>query len=98
MSARQASPYGGLACKWLALAERRKAHLLAILESGRWRRHVTDGQLEDQLCELEFICYRFAEIAGAEIAGTARAAAPGSDASQPFLLRLLAGNTRARPA
>jgi hypothetical protein len=64
MSAREAGPYGSIARKWLALAERRRAHLIDILESGRWRHYVSDGELEDELYELDLICDRFSMIAG----------------------------------
>jgi hypothetical protein len=68
MSARDAGPYGSIARKWLALAERRRAYLIDILESGRWRTHMSDGELEDQLYELDLVCSRFAEIAGMGLA------------------------------
>jgi hypothetical protein len=64
MSAREAGPYGSIARKWLALAERRRAHLIDILESGRWRHYSSYEELEDQLYELDLLCGRFAEIAG----------------------------------
>jgi hypothetical protein len=64
MSARQGRPYDGIARKWLALAEQRRAHLIDILQSGRWRSYVRDEELEDQLYELDLICDRFAEIVG----------------------------------
>jgi DNA-binding transcriptional ArsR family regulator len=65
MSARQNGPYDSIARKWLALAERRKAHLIELRQSGRWERYYSDAQLADQLDELEFACDRLAEIAGA---------------------------------
>jgi hypothetical protein len=65
MSARQVNPYGSIARKWLALAERRRAHLVDILESGRWLGYVTGGELQNQLYDLDLICERFAEIAAA---------------------------------
>jgi hypothetical protein len=64
MSAREEGPYGSIARKWLALAERRRAHLIDILESGRWQNCMSNGELEDQLYELDLICDRFAEITG----------------------------------
>jgi hypothetical protein len=64
MSAREAGPYGSIARKWLALAERRRAHLIDILESGRWSHYASYEELEDQLYELDLLCGRFAEIAG----------------------------------
>jgi hypothetical protein len=64
MSAREAGPYGSIARKWLALAERRRAHLIDILESGRWAHYASYEELENQLSELDLLCGRFAEIAG----------------------------------
>jgi hypothetical protein len=78
MLPRQGSPYGSIARKWLALAERRRAHLIDILESGRWQNYVSHEELEDQLYELDLICGRFAEIVGIELA-----AEPTSGVSRP---------------
>ena len=64
MSARQNGPYDSIARKWLALAERRKAHLIALRENGRSGRYYTDGQLADELDELDVACDRLAEIVG----------------------------------
>jgi hypothetical protein len=65
MSARQNGPYDSIARKWLALAERRKAHLIELQQNGRWERYYTDVQLADQLDELGVACDRFAKLAGA---------------------------------
>jgi hypothetical protein len=64
MSARQDGPYDGIASKWLALAERRKAHLIALQQNGRWERYYTDAQLADELDELDAACGRLAKLAG----------------------------------
>ncbi|MGH6671975.1 MAG: hypothetical protein ACRECV_08380 [Xanthobacteraceae bacterium] len=61
MSVWQESPYDSVARKWLDLAERRRGHLLDVLESGRWHDYVLDATLEDQLYELDLVCARFAE-------------------------------------
>ena len=45
MSARQASPYDSVSRKWLALAERRCAHVNELSESGRWRHYYTPTEL-----------------------------------------------------
>jgi hypothetical protein len=66
MSARQQGPYDSVARKWLALAERRRAHLIELRDSGRWRRYYTKGDLADELLELELACQRFAKVAGPE--------------------------------
>jgi hypothetical protein len=66
MSARQKSPYDSIARKWLALAERRRAHLIELRDSGRWQRYYTKANIADELLMLELACQRFAEIAGPE--------------------------------
>jgi hypothetical protein len=66
MSARQQGPYDSIARKWLALAERRRAHLIELRDSGRWQRYYIKGNLADELWELELACRRFAEVAGLE--------------------------------
>jgi hypothetical protein len=82
MSPREDGLYDGIARKWLALAERRRAHLIDLLDSGRWQNYLADEELENQLCALDLICDRFAEIAGI---------GPAYD-SQPTEPLLLLGN------
>jgi hypothetical protein len=64
MSARQEGRYHALARKWLALAERRHAHLLELRSSGRWKHYFTESELEAQLRELNLARGRFARVAG----------------------------------
>jgi hypothetical protein len=66
MSARQQGPYDSIARKWLALAERRRTHLIELRDSGRWQRYYAKGNLAGELWELELACQRFAEVAGLE--------------------------------
>ncbi len=66
MSARQQGPYDTIARKWLALAERRRAHLIELRDSGRWERYYGKGDLADELLVLERACRRLAEVAGSE--------------------------------
>ncbi|HEX2217141.1 MAG TPA: TIGR03809 family protein [Xanthobacteraceae bacterium] len=40
-----------LARQWQSLAERRRAHLLELHRSGRWRRYYTEEQLTAQMRE-----------------------------------------------
>jgi hypothetical protein len=75
MSARQQSPYDSIARKWLALAERRRAHLIELRDSGRWQLYYTKGDLEDELFVIELACQRFAKVAGLELEPEAAAAA-----------------------
>ena len=65
MSARQNGPYDSIASKWLALAERRKAHLITLQQNGRWERYYADGQIAEELDELDVACERLAKLAGA---------------------------------
>jgi uncharacterized repeat protein (TIGR03809 family) len=37
--------------KWLSLAKQRKAHLIELYESGRWRLYYTDAEFIDRLRE-----------------------------------------------
>jgi hypothetical protein len=65
MSARQNGPYDSIARKWLALAERRKAHLIELQRNGRWERYYGDGQIAEELDELDVACEQLAKLAGA---------------------------------
>jgi hypothetical protein len=66
MSARQTGPYDSIARKWLALAERRRAFLIALRDSGRWQDYQYSGEaaLEAHLREIDLACERLASIAG----------------------------------
>jgi len=66
MSARQQGRYDALARKWLALAERRHAHLLELRSSGRWKHYFTESELDTQLREVKLARDRFAKVAGTE--------------------------------
>jgi hypothetical protein len=73
MSARQPRPYDSIARKWLALAERRRAFLIALRDSGRWQDyHYSDvAEVDAQLREIDLACERFAAVAGAAAAADA---------------------------
>jgi hypothetical protein len=73
MSARQTRPYDSIARKWLALAERRRAYLIALRDSGRWRdyHYSSAAELDFQVREIDVVCARFADIAGPELAADA---------------------------
>ena len=64
MSSRQTGPYDILARKWLDLTERRRAHLIDLRASGRWKHYCTEAELEDQLRETNAAIERWAEVAG----------------------------------
>jgi hypothetical protein len=77
MSARQAGPYDSIARKWLALAERRRAHLIELRACGRWQdfHYSNEAELEAQLREIDLACERFASVAGPEAGDAATQAA-----------------------
>lgn len=64
MSARQPGPYDSVARKWLALAERRRAHVLELHESGRWRHYYTPDELLEAMREAVRSRDEWARIAG----------------------------------
>ena len=49
MSARQPGPYDSIARKWLALAERRRAHVIELRDSGRWKHYYTTDGLDEAM-------------------------------------------------
>jgi uncharacterized repeat protein (TIGR03809 family) len=64
MAIRQASPYHAVAREWLSLVERRKAHLVELFETGRWRHYYTEAELLGELRAANIACDRFADAAG----------------------------------
>jgi hypothetical protein len=66
MSARQPGPYDDVARKWLALAERRRAHAVELHDSGRWKHYYTAAELLEVMREAANTRDRWAEIAGVE--------------------------------
>jgi hypothetical protein len=64
MSERQPGPYDSVARKWLALAERRRAHFVELCNTGRWRHYYTQAELRDEMREMIRICNQWAKIAG----------------------------------
>jgi hypothetical protein len=64
MSERQPSPYDSVARKWLALVERRKAHIVELCDSGRWKHYYTHAELLDELREVVRVRDQWARIAG----------------------------------
>jgi len=63
MSARQPGPYDSIARKWLALAERRRAHVMELRDSGRWKHYYTPAELLDVLEEAARAHEAWAKIA-----------------------------------
>lgn len=64
MSARQPGPYDSVARKWHALAERRRAHVVELRDTGRWRHYYTWEELLDVLREAANSRDEWARIAG----------------------------------
>jgi len=67
MSARPPSLYDSAARKWLALAERRRAHVEELRDSGRWRHYYTWEELLDALREAANSRDEWARLAGVEV-------------------------------
>jgi hypothetical protein len=66
MSAGRPGPYGDVARKWLALAERRRAHIVELRDSGRWKHYYTSEQLLDVMREVLRTRDQWAKLAGLE--------------------------------
>jgi uncharacterized repeat protein (TIGR03809 family) len=66
MSERQPGPYDGIARKWLALAERRRVHLIELRDTGRWRHYYTWGKLLEALRETVNTRNEWARLAGVD--------------------------------
>jgi hypothetical protein len=66
MSERQTLPYDSVARRWLALAERRHAHIVELSDTGRWRHYFTRAGLEIELNKAEVLRDEWARIAGVE--------------------------------
>jgi uncharacterized repeat protein (TIGR03809 family) len=64
MVVQQTSPYRAVARGWLSLVERRKAHLVELFETGRWRHYYTEAELLDDLRAVNLAYERLADIAG----------------------------------
>jgi hypothetical protein len=65
MSARQSSPYDDVASKWHALAERRRAHVVELRDSGRWKHYYdTQDELVAALHDAVTACDEWARIGG----------------------------------
>ena len=64
MSARQPGPYDTVARKWLALAERRRAHVVELRDSGRWKHYYTPAELLEAISEAVRTRDQWARITG----------------------------------
>ena len=64
MSERQQGPYDSIARKWLALAERRQAHFIELVDSGRWRHYFTPERLNAEMRKAALLRDQWARLAG----------------------------------
>jgi len=64
MSERRPSPYDVISRKWLALAERRRAHIVDLRDSGRWKHYYSAEELLEVMREAESTRDAWARIAG----------------------------------
>jgi hypothetical protein len=64
MSERQQGPYDSSVRKWLALAERRQAHFVELIDSGRWRHYFTPEVLNAEMRKAALLRDQWARIAG----------------------------------
>jgi len=64
MSAGQPGPYDAVARKWLALAERRRAHFVELRDSGRWKHYYTADELTEVMREVVRSRNQWAKLAG----------------------------------
>ena len=73
MSERRPSPYDSIARRWHALAERRRAHVIELRESGRWKHYYTAEELLEVLSEAAGMRDAWAKIAGLQQDGAPQA-------------------------
>ena len=78
MPARQPGRYDSVARKWLALAERRRAHIYELRDSGRWRHYYTWEELLEAMREAVHSRDEWARIAGVAVDEAAGMVARGS--------------------
>jgi uncharacterized repeat protein (TIGR03809 family) len=64
MSASRSSPFDAVARDWLALVERRMAHLVELFETGRWAHYFTEAELLAEMRAANLARERFAAVAG----------------------------------
>jgi hypothetical protein len=57
------NPYGDVARKWLALTERRYAHLAELSKSGRWKHYYTPPQLLGEMLKTRRLEESWAKLA-----------------------------------
>jgi uncharacterized repeat protein (TIGR03809 family) len=73
---RYIGPYHTVSRKWLDLAERRKAHIIELYESGRWRHYYTEAQLAEEIRAAITACDEWEKIVGRSPLANKRPPAP----------------------
>ncbi len=83
MSARREGRTSSIARRWLALVERRQAHLIELTETGRWRHYYTQAEFRDEVNRLLRVREQWAEIAGQSPYGDVGASDDGDRSPTP---------------
>ena len=83
MSEPQSGRYDSIARRWHALAERRRAHVIELRESGRWKHYYTAEELLEALREAVNMRNAWAKLAGLE----EDQATPADDEGDSILFR-----------
>ena len=65
MSERRSGPYDDVARKWHALAERRRAYIVELRESGRWKHYYTERDFALRMLDVIRAARQWAELAPA---------------------------------
>ena len=78
-AAKETSPkdIGEIAGQWVALAQKRRAHLLDLRETGRWQRYYSEASLAAQLREAESCIAEWGGLVPSAMVAHAAAEAPG---------------------
>ncbi|MCC7346910.1 MAG: TIGR03809 family protein [Variibacter sp.] len=71
-----------MARRWQELAERRRAHLLEIYRSGRWRLYYTEDQLMAQMRDAVHCAEEWSQKSGEPVAENDNAVAPLREAAE----------------
>jgi uncharacterized repeat protein (TIGR03809 family) len=74
MPASHSSPLNAVSRGWLALVERRKAHLIELFETGRWTHYFSEAEFLAELRAINLARERFANVAGLELRDVAPSA------------------------
>ncbi|HTE78899.1 MAG TPA: hypothetical protein VK653_19475 [Xanthobacteraceae bacterium] len=103
MSERQESPYDNIACRWLALVERRQQNLIELWNTGRWQHYYTHAQFLEEMRKMLDLRNRWALLAGLPVTeqikvrqGSEQNEQPNRDSSELELRPRLHGGSTSR--